>query len=106
MALSGSAASDFNSASCSRVNRLEVSFFIGFPFADGGLSGTDDAADRLAFFGFGLRPGMNHQQQDRPNKSDSVPTIIVRMQVGPRCMERVVKHQHRGFERQTVLDAV
>src|SRR5712691_11168925 len=75
MALSGSAPSDFSSASCSRVNRLEVSFFIGFPFVGGGLPRADDAADRLAFFGFGLRPGVNHQQQHRPDKSDSVPAI-------------------------------
>src|SRR5947208_2648162 len=88
MALSGSAASDFNSASCSRVNRLEISFFIDFPFAGGGLASADDAADRLAFFGFGFRPSVNHKQQNRPDKSDGVPAITVRMPVELRCMER------------------
>jgi hypothetical protein len=34
------------------LTRLEVSFFIGFPFVGGGLSRADDAADRLACFGF------------------------------------------------------
>jgi len=98
MALSGSAASDFSSANCSRVNRLEVSFFIGFPFVGGGLPGDDDAADRLAFFGIRLPAKCESQQQHRANKSDGVPAITVRMQVGLRCMERVVKHQHCGFE--------
>jgi len=64
----GRAASDFSSASCSRVNRLEVPSH-RLSFRGGGLPGADDAADRLACFGFGFRPSVNHQQQHRPNKS-------------------------------------
>ncbi len=67
-----------------------------------GLPRADDAADQLAFFRFGLRPGVNHKQQNRANKSDGLPAITVRMQVGLRRMERIVKHQHRGFKRQAV----
>src|SRR5882757_1904605 len=105
MALSGSAASNFSSADCSRVNRLEVSFFIGFPLVGGGLPRADNAADRLACFRFSFRPSVNHQQQHRPNKCDSVPTITVRMRVGLRCVEWIVKHQDCGFERQAVFAA-
>src|SRR5437660_11140925 len=98
MALSGSVPSDFSSASCSRVNRLEVSFFIGFPFVGGGLPRTDDAANRFALFEFGLRPCMNYKQQNRSDKPDGVPAIAFRMQVGFRCMERVFKRQHGRLE--------
>ena len=48
----------------------------------GGLPRADNAADRLACFRFSFRPSVNHQQQHRPNKCDSVPTITVRMRVG------------------------
>jgi hypothetical protein len=58
---SGSVASDFNSARCLGVNRLEVPFFMGSPFASGGLAGADDAADRLAIVGL-HRPSMNHER--------------------------------------------
>jgi len=63
----------------------------------GRLSGADDASDRLASFGF-FRPGMNDQDQHRPNKSDGVPSIAIRVRVWLRRMQRVVEHQHRGFE--------
>jgi hypothetical protein len=49
----GQAASDFSSASCSRVNRLEAPFFIGFPFVRGGLAGTDDAEIGIAWKAIG-----------------------------------------------------
>lgn len=70
-----------------------------------GLAGADDTADLLAFFRF-FWPRMNDQQQHWPDESDSVPAIAVRVRVWSRCMERIVKHKHRGLERQAVLEAV
>jgi len=49
---------------------------------------------------------MNNQQYDRPHESDGVPAITVRVWVRPRQVERIVKHQHRGFERQAMLGAI
>jgi len=105
MASLRSAASDFNSARCLGVNRLEAPFFIGFPFISGSLPSADDTADWLGFFRF-VGPSMNNQQYDRPHESDGVPAITVRVWVRPRQVERIVKHQHRGFERQAMLGAI
>src|SRR5207302_5127335 len=76
IASSGSVASDFSSARCPGVSRLEVPFFIDSPFSRGGFAGADDATDVLAFVCF-FRPGMNNQQQQRPDESDSAPAIAV-----------------------------
>jgi hypothetical protein len=54
-----------------------------------GLPRADDAADRFAFVR-GLRLGVNHKQQSRPDKPDGVPAITVRMQVGLRGILRAM----------------
>jgi hypothetical protein len=46
---------------------------------------------------------MDDQQQHRPDESDCVPAIAVRVWVRPRCLERIIKYKHRGFEGQAVL---
>src|SRR5579871_2530405 len=62
MASSGRAASNFSSARCSGVSRLEGPFFIGSPFVCGGLAGADDAADPPAFLRF-FRPCMEGRRR-------------------------------------------
>jgi hypothetical protein len=49
---------------------------------------------------------MDNEQQDLSDESDGVPAIAVRMRVRLRRMKWVIKHQHRGLERQAVLCAV
>ena len=80
MASSRSADSDFSSALCSGVNRLEVPFFIRFAFVCGGLPGADDGPIGSPSSD-SLRSGMNHRQLHWPNKSNGVPTITVRVRV-------------------------
>jgi len=78
---------------------------MGFPLSRGGLARADDAADLLAVFGLFWR-GVNDQQQHGSDKPDRMPTIAIRMRVRSRSLERIGKHKRRGFERQTVLEAV
>jgi hypothetical protein len=49
---------------------------------------------------------VNHEQQDRPDKSDGVPAIAFRVQVGFRGMEWIFKRQYGRLERQAVFDAI
>jgi hypothetical protein len=54
----------------------------------GGLSSAYDPANRLFIIDLGIRPGVDHKQQHRPNKPDRVPAVPIVMRVGHPCLDR------------------
>lgn len=70
------------------------------------LTGADDAADLFLCGGIRLRPGVNHEQMHRPDQPDSLPTVTLRVRVGPAGRHRVLKDQLRRLKTQTVAALV
>ena len=72
----------------------------------GCLAGTDDPADLIPRCRIGFRPSMDNEQKDRSYQAHGLPTVVVRMEIGPAHRQRIVKDKPSCLEAQAVIPLV